>query len=106
MSNNIIKDLKHNCDKDSLILLNDFLKHIELVLKSVDEFYGNVFFEIYEFVFLTESPKSQLDIGIELDVSQSNVYKIAKKINDYINMLLNTSKYSKLLYIEGLPYNK
>lgn len=106
MSNNIIKDLKNNCDKDSLILLNDFLIHIELVLKSVDEFYDNVFFKIYEYVFINQSNISQLDVGIELDVSQSNVSKLSKKINEYIFKLLHTSKYSSLLYIEKSTYPK
>lgn len=96
---NIIKDLKRKCKEDDKGLFEDLLRHIEVVLNSVDEFYNNVFFKIYQLIYINEKVKSQLNIGLELDISQSNVCKLSKKIGEYIINLLKSPKYVKLFQI-------
>ena len=65
-------------------MVEDILEHIETVLISVDEFYDNIFFEVYKLHYLSKEKLSQTDIALELDITQSCVSKMLTKINDYI----------------------
>ncbi len=64
------------------------IEHVESVLISVDEFYDNIFFEIFKYYYFSNENYSQTDIALELDVTQSCVSKLIARIDDYILKVL------------------
>lgn len=96
---NVISFLKENTSDIDKKIFDDFIDELEMTLIYVDKFEHTLYFDIYEFIYVFIYETDQYEIADELGISQSNVSKKLKKIDHYIDELLQDNKYKDLLKI-------
>ena len=96
---NVISFLKENTSNIDKKIFDDFIDELEMQLIYVDKFEHTLYFDIYEFIYVFIYETDQYEIADELGISQSKVSKKLKKIDHYIDELLQDNKYKDLLKI-------